>query len=193
MVVGVGGLYCSGKSTLAQILIDAGYREIDVDALGHQALLDCRDQVAERFGEAVVSGDGTIDRRALGDRVFGDAEARRRLEAILHPHMVHKAAQIVAGVGEGEPVVIHAALLFFMGLDRLCDCIIWVRAPLWMRVRRGLQRSHGNLARVFRIIWAQRKLGVQPRDDSVDIHIVENRGTPEQLRERLRRLNLPRI
>lgn len=194
MVVGVAGGYCAGKSTLARILIDAGYREIDVDALGHRALSECREQVVAEFGPQVVAEDGSIDRRALGAHVFGDVDARRRLEAIVHPRMVQMAAEMAAGGSGGAgPVVIHAALLFSMGLDRLCDRIIWVRAPLWIRLRRGLRRERGGIARVLRIIWAQRKLGVQSRRNSVDIHIVNNRGTPEQLKEQLRRLNLPRI
>ncbi len=196
LVIGVAGGYCAGKSTLARILIDAGYREIDVDALGHRALSQCRDQVVAEFGSEVAGADGSVDRRALGERVFGDADARRRLESILHPRMVQMARELTSGADGDDPVVMHAALLFPMGLDRLCDRVLWVRAPLWLRVRRGLQREQGGVARVLRImriLWAQRKLGVQPLRNSVDIHIVENRGTTEQLRQQLRRLNLPRI
>ena len=191
-VVGVGGAYCSGKSTVAQILIDAGYREINVDALGHQALADCRAEVVAEFGSAILGSDGSIERSALRARVFGDAAALRRLERILHPRMVAMAREII-GRTRDTPVVMHAALLFRMGLDALCDTVIWVRAPLLLRVRRGLRRDRTSLRNVLRIIWLQRKLGVQSDANSVDIHTVENRGNHAKLMNQLRQLNLPRI
>ncbi|TVQ38767.1 MAG: dephospho-CoA kinase [Spirochaetaceae bacterium] len=191
-VVGIGGAYCSGKSTVARILIDAGYREINVDALGHRALYDCRSQVAAEFGRSVLDDNGQIDRAALGARVFTDAAALRRLECILHPRMVAMARESTTQSGE-TPIVMHAALLFHMGLDALCDVIIWVRAPLLLRIRRGVQRDNASLLRVLRIMWAQRKLRVQSGADSVDTHIVENRGNQRRLLDQLRHLNLPRI
>ncbi|TVR34949.1 MAG: dephospho-CoA kinase [Spirochaetaceae bacterium] len=191
-VVGVGGAYCSGKSTVAQILIDAGYREINVDALGHRALVECRAEVVAEFGSAILGADGSIERSALRARVFGDAAALRRLERIVHPRMVAMAHEII-GHTRDAPIVMHAALLFHMGLDALCDTVIWVRAPLLLRIRRGLRRDNSSVCNVLRIIWLQRKLGVQTDANSVDIHTVENRGNHAQLMEQLRQLNLPRI
>ncbi len=191
-VVGVGGAYCSGKSTVAQFLIDAGYREINVDALGHRALVDCREEVVAEFGSAILGADGTIERSALRAMVFGDAAALRRLERIVHPRMVAMAREII-NQNRDAPIVMHAALLFHMRLDALCDTVIWVRAPLLLRIRRGLRRDNSSVRDVLRIIWLQRKLGVQSDADSVDIHTVENRGNHAQLMEQLRQLNLPRI
>ncbi len=191
-VVGVGGAYCSGKSTVAQFLIDAGYREINVDALGHRALVDCREEVVAEFGSAILGADGTIERSALRAMVFGEAAALRRLERIVHPRMVAMAREII-NQNRDAPIVMHAALLFHMRLDALCDTVIWVRAPLLLRIRRGLRRDNSSVRDVLRIIWLQRKLGVQSDADSVDIHTVENRGNHAQLMEQLRQLNLPRI
>ncbi len=191
-VVGVGGAYCSGKSTVAQFLIDAGYREINVDALGHRALVDCREEVVAEFGSAILGADGTIERSALRAMVFGEAAALRRLERIVHPRMVAMAREII-NQNRDAPIVMHAALLFHMRLDVLCDTVIWVRAPLLLRIRRGLRRDNSSVRDVLRIIWLQRKLGVQSDADSVDIHTVENRGNHAQLMEQLRQLNLPRI
>ncbi len=191
-VVGVGGAYCSGKSTVAQFLIDAGYREINVDALGHRALVDCREEVVAEFGSAILGADGTIERSALRAMVFGEAAALRRLERIVHPRMVAMAREII-NQNRDAPIVMHAALLFHMRLDALCDTVIWVRAPLLLRIRRGLRRDNSSVRDVLRIIWLQRKLGVQSDANSVDIHTVENRGNHAQLMEQLRQLNLPRI
>ena len=192
MVVGIGGAYCSGKSTVAGILVEAGYLEINVDELGHEALSQCRDQVVAAFGEAFLRTDGTVDRRALGSRVFADPDARNRLEAIVHPVMVRTATEMISAAGN-TPVAMHAALLYHMKLDRLCDMILWVRAPFFARLRRGLVRDGGNIVRILRIMWTQRKLGPQPGNKTADTHSVMNRGNRDALMTQLRRLRLPGI
>ena len=192
MVVGIGGGYCSGKSTVAQILIDAGYREVNVDALGHSALMHSRDQVVERFGPQILAEDGAIDRARLGAVVFADQAARRDLEQIVHPRMVEEARELIEAAGV-TPVAMHAALLFPMGLDRLCDRILWVRAPLFTRIRRGMARDNRRIGRILRILWTQRTLRPQPGPESADIDSVVNRGNRDALVGQLRRLRLPGI
>ena len=127
MVVGVAGKLGSGKSAVAGMLADAGYRVIDVDRLGHRALVTERDRIVSAFGRGILFPDGQIDRRRLGALVFRTAEARRRLEAIVHPVMVRRVTTLVTV--EPAAVVIDAALLHPMGLDALCDLVLWVRAP----------------------------------------------------------------
>ena len=90
LIGGIGG----GKSEVAALLKERGAVVIDADAVGHELLNDpgVRDQIVERFGAGVLAGAGgepdqppAIDRKALGAIVFADPEARRDLEAILHP------------------------------------------------------------------------------------------------------------
>lgn len=105
LVLGLGGTYCSGKSTVARALEAGGARQIDVDRLGHEALQRRAAEVVKAFGpgiilasgavtpvqpEATATGPGAahpiqIDRKALGRLVFADPDALRRLEAITHP------------------------------------------------------------------------------------------------------------
>ncbi len=88
IVVGITGKYCAGKNTAADILKEAGYEGIDVDALGHDALRREDERIIERFGSQVAGGGGEIDRRRLGRIVFSDSAALKDLESIVHPGMV---------------------------------------------------------------------------------------------------------
>lgn len=184
MVVGVAGKYCAGKNTVVSILAERGFAVIDVDALGHQALVSARDQVVEAFGSGILGEDGQIDRRRLGSLVFGDAGKRVRLESIVHPAMV---AEVERQVGEraDDPVAVNAAILFPMGLDRLCDFVLWVTAPLFLRVRRAMERDGLSPRQVLQRMAAQRRLKAQPGRESVDTYTVRNTADREFLRSQV--------
>jgi dephospho-CoA kinase len=195
VIVGVAGKYCAGKNTVSQILEKHGYRVIEVDKLGHRALEERRNAIVERFGTDILQGEEprgdypVIDRRALGARVFGDEQARRDLEGIVHPVMVQWVRDFVEELS-GAPGVINAALLIPMGLDRECDRILWVTAPLVTRIRRARARDGLGLVQVLRRFRAQKRLLPQQSSRDVEIHTVENRGTSEILEEQLRALGL---
>ncbi len=191
MVVGVAGKIGSGKSAVAGMLADAGYRVIDVDRLGHRALVTERDRIVDAFGRGILFPDGQIDRRRLGELVFHTEEARRRLEAIVHPVMVRGVTTLVTV--ERAAVVIDAALLYPMGLDTLCDLVFWVRAPLLLRLYRTLVVDGGRHAIVLRTMWAQRGRRLKRPSARVDtgsvsrrsVHNVATRGVLRRQVERI--------
>ena len=100
MVWGVSGKYCSGKNGVVNILKSCGFKEIDVDLLGHQVLEEQKTRVAEHFGREILTGSGGIDRRKLGRVVFTDPAELRVLEGILHPVMVERVEEQVKGAEE---------------------------------------------------------------------------------------------
>ena len=191
-VVGVTGKYCAGKSTAAELLVEAGYEEINVDALGHQALIRERARIIGRFGSEVADGETGIDRRRLGDIVFADADARRDLEAIVHPAMVSMVEEKLAAARSREHpppgVAVNAALLIRMDLARLCDLVLYIRASLPVRIRRARERDGASLRQILRRIAAQRDVTSQFSGVDADIHSVRNDGSREQLRSVLRQL-----
>ena len=152
IVVGVTGKYCSGKSLVAKNLNLSGSVEIDVDFLGHKALNNCKEEITNRFGDKVLI-DNKIDRRILSSVVFSDSSALRDLEGIVHPEMVSMVEKCIADTA--GVVVIHAALLYRMKLDLLCDLIVWVEAPFIIRFLRGLKRNSCQWLKVIRIMRAQ--------------------------------------
>ena len=191
ITVGVTGKYCAGKSTVAGLLVEHGYVQIDVDRLGHEALASKAERVVEAFGERVRGDDGDVDRSALGEIVFADRQQLRRLESILHPKMVEMTAARAADIrddGGASGVVINAAILFRMRLHSLCDTVIYVTAPFLSIWRRARERDGASLFDVLKRLRSQRDVAPQYSRPDADIHSVENHGDREKLRSELARL-----
>ncbi len=178
IIIGVAGEYCAGKSTVGQILIEKGFEEIDVDSLGHAA--------REAMSETVLNTFGTLDRRELGRIVFSHPEELKKLESILHPWMIRETEKQVekirAGNGNG---VVNAALLYPMGLFRLCDTVFWVKAPVWKRFFRARQRDGLDLPGFIRRIRSQKKVYPQKDQEVVDIIDIVNAGNRKRLERRV--------
>ena len=152
-VIGIVGPIGAGKSSVAKILEEHGAFTLDADAIGH-ALIDQtpqRELVVSRFGLSIltyppeIAPKSAIDRSVVGEMVFGNAQALRDLEAILHPAMLRTFQKAIARESRRRRfrgVLIDAAILFEAGWDSLCDAIIFVGAPDHLRHER-LQASRG--------------------------------------------------
>lgn len=190
-VVGVAGKCCAGKDVVTQWLLDRGWSEINVDAIGHEALAARHTEIVAAFGPDIL-GDGlTVDRRKLGQRVFADRDDRHRLEAIVHPWMRQRVAEIVTEFRNSDDttaaagLVINAALLFYMKMDHLCDVVLLVRAPLRERLRRALRRDDLPLGQIVRRLWSQRRLNTQAYRSPAETITVDNGQSLEALYRRL--------
>jgi len=183
MVVGLTGRYCAGKDSVARIFGRHGFRLIDVDGLGHQALAQKADEVAAAFGGAVRDAAGGIDRRALGRIVFPDSRALARLEAIVHPAMASTVRRIIAEK-QGD-ILVNAAVLHRMGLAEDCDVVVWVTAPAALRLLRALRRDGTTLGKALARMRAQPDLRPQLNGPAVDTYTVRNGGTARSLERRV--------
>jgi dephospho-CoA kinase len=184
-VIGLTGGIGSGKSTVAALLAERGAHVIDADRVGHDVYRPGSEgfrRVVEAFGTGIVAPDGSIDRRALGARVFADPAALARLNSIVHPLI---AAEITARLAAARasagaaPVVVEAAVLLEAGWRALVDRL-WVvsvsRETAIQRVSatRGLARTE-----VERRIDAQ--LSDAERRRAADL-VIENDGSLDALR-----------
>jgi dephospho-CoA kinase len=183
MVIGVAGEYCAGKSTVSRILTEYGFREIDVDAYGHRALKIQKDEITAVFGTGILNDNGEIDRKRLGKIVFSDREKKRRLEEIVHPAMT---AEVIKEVEQSQGnTVINAAILFQMGLHNVCDLVIWVSAPLLIRILRARKRDQLPLGEIWKRIMSQKKLSSYIPRKNVDIKRVRSFGGEQSVRSRI--------
>ena len=178
-VLGITGKAGSGKDTAAEFFREYGIPEINVDRIGHAVLEAESAAVAEAFGESILE-NGVISRQRLGTMVFADVSARNRLEAILHPAMI---AEVKRCLGEiSGAATINAALLYQMGLDRLCGHVLFVSAPESIRAERLLSRPGMDSSRAQRILAAQKN--INPAGNSAETSI-ENASTVAIFRTRL--------
>ncbi len=175
MLIGLTGLSCAGKNFVARLLEERGLAVLDVDRLGHRATDQAREAIAARFGGDLLMPDGTVDRRLLGQRVAGNPDALRELEDIIHP-IVHGMTRQWLDECPAEQRVINAALLHRCEPFEALDCIILVKAPLWLRLLRAKKRDKLPFRRIFSRFWAQRHFHAQYFAAKADIHIVRNRA-----------------
>lgn len=129
--IGLTGGIASGKSVVRKVFEKAGIRMLDADALAHALLGPGGALVAEvlaAFGEGMRGEDGGIDRRRLGGRVFGDEEARNRLNAVVHPRIREEIGEFLdRAEGEGRTAAgVEAALMIETGSAALYDTVVAV-------------------------------------------------------------------
>ena len=140
--IGLTGGLASGKSTVAGWLAEAGFLVIDADRLVaelYQAGGEGARLVADLFGPDYVDASGAVDRARLGERVFADPEARKSLEAAVHPLVRRRFAEIA--LAADRPVVLEATLLVEAGYAPDFDLVVTVEADPAVRLARAVARG----------------------------------------------------
>jgi dephospho-CoA kinase len=159
--VGLTGGIGSGKSVIAALLADAGAAVVDADALAHRVTAPGGAAIAPiraRFGAAVLTSDGALDRAAMRKLAFSDPAAKRDLEAIVHPLVRALAlAEAAAHAAHGAPYVVFAIPLLVESGDwsRRVDRVLVVDCPATEQVRRVERRSGLGRAQIESIIGQQ--------------------------------------
>lgn len=157
-VIALTGGIAAGKSTVAARLAEHGAIVIDADQLAREAVAPGSPGLAavvERFGAAVLTDDGALDRAALGSIIFGDATERAALNAIVHPEVRRLYRALVDRIAEADPdaiVIYDVPLLVEARAADEFALVVVAHAPAEVRVDRlvdlrGLDRASA-LARV---------------------------------------------
>jgi dephospho-CoA kinase len=190
MILGVTGGIAAGKSTVTEILRSLGAVVVSADELAREVvrpgtptlkrLVDC-------FGETILKTDGTLDRKALGRKVFSDPEARRRVNRIVHPAIADLAERRLAELSAGgaELIVYEAPLLFEAGAEERVEAVLVVRVEESLQLARlmardGLSRSEAE-SRIAAQMSQEEKVA---RAD----YVIDNSGTREEVESRIRTL-----
>jgi dephospho-CoA kinase len=183
LLVGLTGGIGSGKSTVAEMLGQRGAIVIDADDLARRALdpgTPGFERLAAEFGERVLDAAGGLDRSALAGVVFRDPEARRRLEAIVHPEVAKLFAEEAAPYRNTDRVVVYSVpLLVEAGLRDAFDVVVTVEASEEARTTR-LEAERGMSP-----LSARERMAAQATDDerrrAADF-VVGNDGSLDELK-----------
>jgi dephospho-CoA kinase len=180
--VALTGGIASGKSTVADLFAAIGVPVIDTDVIARQVVepgQPALSQVVSEFGAEVLDATGRIDRRRMRERIFGDPDAKRRLESILHPAIrAEMARQSLAAQGPYQVLVIP--LLTEGGSRDHVDRVLLVDVPEELQIQRLVMRdgvSHGQ-AQASLNAQATRAERLAMADD-----VVRNTGGVDKLRE----------
>jgi len=190
MNVALTGNIASGKSAVAALWKRWGVPVVSADDLARQAVVPGSEglrAVVERFGEQVLASDGALDRAALRQIVFRDADARRDLEAIVHPQVWRLRGEwLEERMAEGHPLLVsEIPLLFETGSQREFDRVVFVDAPQEVRLARVVERRGLSLEEARRMAEAQ--MDPAEKREAADL-VVMNGGTLEQLEAEARRV-----
>ena len=143
LVVGLTGGIGAGKSTVAELFARLGALVIDADQLARMAIERGSDGFADvmlRFGEEVIV-NGDIDRKKLAEIVFSDEQARKDLEAIVHPRVQALFAEAVADLDHDDILIYEIPLLIETGAAEKFDHVITVESEIELRKERLLKKG----------------------------------------------------
>lgn len=185
MRVGLTGGIASGKSTVAAILADLGAVVIDADQLAREVVAPGTPglaRVVETFGAEVLTPEGAMDRAKVGAIVFADAEQRARLEAIIHPRVRERGAELERDAGPDAIVVHDIPLLVETGQQGTFDAVIVVDVPEDVQVARMMRERDWSEADARARIAAQASRADRR---AAATYLIENGGTREDLRHKV--------
>ena len=191
--LGLTGGIGAGKSTVAAVLTDCGAHLVDADQIARQVLEPGTEGLAAvvaEFGAGILTADGTLDRPALASTVFGDEDARRRLNAVVHPLVQAETTARLAALPPDAVVVHDVPLIVENRLAPRYHLVLVVGASADTRTAR-LQRD-----RSMTPAQVQARMAAQADDDArarVADEWIDNDGDPRAAAEQVRRLWRERI
>jgi dephospho-CoA kinase len=184
-LIGLTGNIATGKSEVARMLAELGAQVIDADRVAHQVMQPggpAYGPVVEAFGLDILDGDGQIDRSVLGELVFRDPDALRRLEAAVHPATLAEVGQRIAQA-TAAVVVVEAIKLIEAGMHRAYDRLWVVTAPRSLQIQRLVSARGLTGEEAVLRVDAQ---SPQAEKAKLADQVLVNDGDLDQLREKVR-------
>jgi dephospho-CoA kinase len=185
-ILGLTGNIASGKTTVGLMLLELGaYTYVDADAVVHELYLPGQplvEQLVAAFGPQILDADGGVDRRVLGEIVFGDQQKLRQLEALVHPAVQDALVGTLRNIPAEAVGVLDAIKLVESGYAPLCHGLWIVTCPPETQLRRLMER------RGMTEEEARARLDAQPPLEpklALASEIIENSGSLDDLRRQV--------
>ena len=180
LIVGLTGGVASGKSAIALHFEQLGVPVLDADQVSREVVAPpspALDEIVQTFGANSLLPDCTLDRRRIRERIFADAKAKQRLEAILHPHMARRMSAWAAA--QTTPYcILSIAILIETGMRQLVQRVLVVDAPPALQLERVMVRDGIDQTLAQNMLAAQttRESRLSAADD-----VIINTGSLEKL------------
>lgn len=167
-IIGITGGIGSGKSVVSRILRLLGYEVYDCDSearLIMERSAEIRESLISRFGSEAVNQEGSLNRRHIADRVFGNSEELKWLNSIVHKAVREDVARRAELAMEGDkslpegataPLFVESAILATSGLAGMCREVWLVDAPEEVRLERAMGRDGAPRQEIKRRMEAQK-------------------------------------
>ena len=182
-IIGLTGNIASGKTTVGEMFEKLGAKIIDADLVARTVVEPQKPafkEIVDKFGSAILSTDGTIDREKLGEIVFNDEDKRKILNEITHPRIVEEITEILeSSRGEGvDVIIIEAALIVEKGgwLQDIIESLIVVSAIEDSRIERLMSRNKYSREEALSRINSQMPGAEKEKHGD---YIIDNSESPE--------------
>jgi dephospho-CoA kinase len=189
-VVGLTGGIASGKSTVAKMFADLGAPIVDADQVAREIVepgQPAHHELVETFGKDILLGDGTLNRKLLGQLVFSDPEKRKRLNAITHPRIALATQKKLAALADGgAPVALYeAALLVENGVHRGLGALIVVACEETEQIARVMRRDNLSHDEAVQRVRAQ-----APLSDKIAVAtwVIDTNGPVEETKKQVEKV-----
>ena len=183
MIIGVTGGIGSGKSSVAAVLKEYGYKIVDADEISREVTLPgspALPELADAFGSDVIRSDGSLDRKLLRERAFATEEGAAKLRDIVTKKVIEISRERLKG-----DCVYDAPTLLENGLQDMVDLIIVVTAHKRKRIDRVMKRDGYSRKEILAVMKNQ--MTDREKKKYADI-VIPNNGTLEELRQRVTEL-----
>lgn len=152
-VIGIYGLICSGKSSFSKLLakeLKALY--INADIIGHEALINKKEELIEEYSNDILDSDKNIDRKKLGKIVFRNSKKLRKLESITYSYIENEVYKLINSTE--KDIVIEAALIMRSEIYKMCNSLIYVNSKtcdIIKRMRKSRNISEKEARKILKM------------------------------------------
>lgn len=180
MNIGLTGGIASGKSTVAQMLVNKGACLVDADKIAREVVepgSPILDKVVSHFGQTILHEDGTLNRKLLGDIIFHHPSQKKALESMLHPPVRAMMLERMHELEVKNPsrlVVVDIPLLFESNLTSYFEEIWVVYVPEKVQLKRLMARNHWDESTALSRIKAQ--MPIEQKKELADV-VIDNSGS----------------
>ena len=186
-VIGLTGGIASGKTTVSNLFKISGVPVIDADLVARQVVEKGTvglSALVNRFGEAILNTDGTLNRTELGKRMFSEEEIRSEVNDILQPLIRQEIiSRMQAYKDQGKTlIVLDVPLLFEMHYENLCDDIIVVAVSVETQIARMEKRNGYTRQEALERIQSQMPLEEKVKQATI---VWSNEGTLQELEQKV--------